>query len=145
LVLDGIQLAARIVRATQAYLVVHSGTGSAEAAYAALSERRDPVDVQLRELPSAYVASEESALVHWLNGGDARPTFTPPRPFERGVHGRPTLVHNVETLAHVATITRHGSDWFRATGDADEPGTLLVTVTCDGVPGQVAEVPTGTP
>jgi len=145
LVLDGIQLAARIVGATEAYLVVHAGSRSTDAVYVAMSERRNRVPVQLRELPTAYVASEESAVVHWLNGGDAKPTFTPPRPFERGVHGRPTLVHNVETLAHVATIARHGSDWFRATGDADEPGTLLVTVTCDGVPGQVAEVPTGTP
>ena len=144
LVLDGIQLAARIVHADEAYLILHAGTGSAERVYAAMHQRRDRVRVQLRELPAAYVASEETALVHWLNGGDAKPMFTPPRPFERGVNGRPTLVNNVETLAHLATIVRRGGNWFREVGDADEPGTLLVTVSGRGVDRRVAEVPTGT-
>ena len=143
LVLDGIQLAARVVGATDAYLVVHAGTGAAERVYAALHERRDRVPVQLRELPAAYVASEETAVVHWLSGGEAKPTFTPPRPFESGVQGRPTLVNNVETLAHVATIARQGADWFRTVGDPDEPGTLLVTVTAAGIDRRVAEIPTG--
>ena len=144
LVLDGIQLAARIVRAKEAYLVVHAGSGAAERIYGAMHQRRDAVDVQLRELPAAYVASEETAVVHWLNGGDAKPTFIPPRPFERGVDGRPTRVNNVETLAHLATIARRGGDWFRTVGDRDEPGTLLVTVSGLGVDRRVAEVPTGT-
>ena len=145
LVLDGVQLAARIVRADEAYLVIHRGTGARQVLQEALRQRRDRIKVQLREVPSAYVASEETAVIHWLNGGDAKPTFTPPRPFERGVNGKPTLVNNVETLAHLATIARRGSDWFRSVGDGDEPGTLLVTVTGASVRGTVAEVPTGTP
>lgn len=143
LVLDGIQLAARIVKADEAYLVVHAGHGAVDHVAAALRQRRDKVRVQVRQLPAAYVASEESAVVHWLNGGEAKPTFTPPRPFERGVNGRPTLVNNVETLAHLATIARRGGAWFREVGDPDEPGTLLVSVTGDGVDRRVAEVPTG--
>jgi NADH:ubiquinone oxidoreductase subunit F (NADH-binding) len=99
--------------------------------------------VQLRELPAAYVSSEETAIVHWLSSGEAKPTFTPPRPFERGVNGRPTLINNVETLAHVATIARRGGDWFRSVGDVDEPGTLLVTVTAREVDRGVVESPTG--
>ena len=74
------------------------------------------------------MAGEESALVHWLNGGEAKPTFTPPRPFERGVRGRPTLVQNVETLANVGLIARYGGEWFRERGTGAEPGTALVTV-----------------
>lgn len=144
LVLDGIQLAAQIVHASEAYLVVHAGTGTAERVYAAMHQRRDRVPVELRELPAAYVASEETAIVQWLSGGEAKPTFTPPRPFERGVNGRPTLVNNVETLAHLATIVRRGGDWFRQVGDVDEPGTLLVTVSGRDVDRRVAEVPTGT-
>jgi NADH:ubiquinone oxidoreductase subunit F (NADH-binding) len=143
LVLDGIQTAARIVGARDAYLVVHRATGTTERLYAAISERRDPVRVQLRELPARYVASEETAIVSFLNGGDAKPTFTPPRPFEVGVGGRPTLVNNVETLAHLATIARFGPGWFRSVGDPDEPGTILVTVRRGPSDGTVAEVPTG--
>ena len=66
--------------------------------------------------------------MHFLNGGEAKPTFTPPRPFQRGVDGRPTLVQNVETLANLALIARYGAGWFREAGTATEPGTVLVSV-----------------
>ena len=56
-----------------------------------------------------------------------RPT-TPPRPFERGIDGRPTLVQNVETLAQAALIARRGDGWYRELGRATTPGTALVTV-----------------
>ena len=145
LVLDGIQLAAAAVDANEAHLVVRRGSPAAAAVARALGERpRHGVEVQLQQLPDRYVASEESALVHWLNGGDAKPTFTPPRPFEKGVRNRPTLVNNVETLAHLACIARDGAAWFRAAGDPDEPGTLLVTVSGDVPSPGVVEVPTGT-
>ena len=60
--------------------------------------------------------------MHWLNGGPAKPTTTPPRPFERGVRGRPTLIQNVETLAHLALIARFGADLVPA---AWAPRTIL--------------------
>ena len=84
--------------------------------------------IELVSVPERFVAGEESALVQWLNGGPAKPTFAPPRPFERGVRGRPTLVQNVETLANIALIARYGADWFRELGSRAEPGSLLVTL-----------------
>ena len=75
--------------------------------------------------------------MHWLNGGDAKPTFTPPRPFEQGVARRPTLVDNVETLAHLALIARvGGAHWADAS-------TTLVTVSGAVERPGVYEVPTG--
>lgn len=133
LVLDGVQLAARAVGAGEAIVCVREEHADAQLALAgALAERalagRDPLPVRVVPMHGGYVAGEETALVHQLNGGAPLPTLTPPRPFERGVGGRPTLVQNVETLAHVALIAAHGAAWFRTLGTREEPGSALVTV-----------------
>src|SRR5205807_1484360 len=83
--------------------------------------------------------------VHYLNGGPAKPTFTPPMIFEQGVQGRPTLLSNAETFAHVAMIARYGGDWFRELGTPEHPGSALVTVS-GPVPGPgVYEIEHGAP
>src|SRR5205085_11211332 len=89
----------------------------------------DAVAVDLVATPSKYVAGEESALVHFLNGGEAKPTVVPPRPFERGVDGRSTLVNNVETLAQIALIARFGAPWWRQVGTPDDPGSALFSLS----------------
>ena len=99
----------------------------------------------MRRVPDAYLTGEETALIHALNGGPATPTLTPPRPFERGLAGRPTLVANVETLAHIALIARHGATWFRAVGTAEHPGSTLVTVTGAVTRPGVYEIAAGAP
>jgi NADH:ubiquinone oxidoreductase subunit F (NADH-binding) len=149
LVIDGAVLAARAVGARQAIICVErSATSVVTAVGRALAEREgagpDPVALRLATLPSRYVAGEESALVHWLNGGDAKPNLVPPRPYERGVDGRPTLVQNVETLAHLALIARFGAAWFRSAGTLSDPGSALLTVTGVAQPG-IYEVGLGDP
>ncbi len=134
LVLDGAVLAAAAIGADCVHLcLARSRTWQATLLGQAVEERArrgvDPVPVRLHTVPHHYVSSEESALVRWLNGGDARPTATPTRPHEKGVHGRPTFVGNVETLAHVGLVARHGAGWFRRVGRTDAPGTGLFTVT----------------
>ena len=145
LVLDGLQAAARTVGASTAYVAVHRGSPLVEVLDAALAERRsDDVLVEVVTPPARYVASEETALSHWIGDGVATPVFGG-RPFQRGVAGHPTLVQNAETLAHIALIARHGGAWFASVGDPDAPGTTLVTVGgAVGRPG-VVEVATGTP
>ena len=130
LVLDGIVLAAGAVGARDAVLCLAEGGIQVARVEAAVAERAgaDPVAVRVTEVPHRYVASEESALVRFLTRGEARPGMTPPRPAQRGVHGRPTLVDNVETLAHLGLIARFGDGWYRGCGTAAAPGTTLVTV-----------------
>jgi len=133
LVLDGITLAADAVGATEAHLCVHRQEHDLiDGLAAAVAERRhaglDPVPIQITGIPGRYVSSEQSSIVHYLNGGPGKPTFSPPRPHESGVQGRPTLVNNVETLSHVALIARHGDRWFRGAGLPSAPGSMLVTV-----------------
>ncbi|HET9076500.1 MAG TPA: NADH-ubiquinone oxidoreductase-F iron-sulfur binding region domain-containing protein [Acidimicrobiales bacterium] len=148
LVLDGVSMAAEAVGASEAVVCIdRSATEALSAVSRALTERSragaDVVPIRIETTPSAYVTGEESALVHWLNGGPAKPTFVPPRPFEKGVRGRPTLVNNVETLAHLALVGRFGADWFRAVGCDAEPGTTLVTVNGAVTRPGVVEVPRG--
>jgi NADH:ubiquinone oxidoreductase subunit F (NADH-binding) len=130
LVLDGLQLVARAVGARTAYLYVPAAAGAAMDA--ALAERRraglDPIGVAMHAAPEAFVASEESAVVAAISGRPAVPADKRVRIIEEGVRGAPTLVQNVETLAHIALIARHGAGWFRGAGTADEPGTFLATV-----------------
>lgn len=145
LVLDGVRLAARIVGAARAYVYV-SDVHAVHALGAAL-DAAPPLDVAVEVVmvEPGYVAGEETAAVRAVNGGPAKPTDKPPRPFHEGVAGLPTLVSNVETLANLPFILRHGSDAFRAYGTSASPGTFLATVTGGGRPPRLYELPYGTP
>lgn len=98
---------------------------------------------ELRPRAPGLVAGEERAVVNWLEGGPPIPTPRPPWLFERGLAGRPTLVHNPETLAHLALVARHGAAWFRQVGTADDPGSTLLTLAGDVASPGVVEVARG--
>jgi NADH:ubiquinone oxidoreductase subunit F (NADH-binding) len=146
LVLDGAVLAAYAIGADRIMVCVHDGADTAVRVEAAVAEREQawlaPVPVAVHRVPGRYVASEETALVNHVNGGPAKPTFTPPRPYERRDH--PALVCNAETYAHIALIVRYGAEWFRACGTADAPGTGLFTVSGAVAQPGVVEAPLGT-
>lgn len=143
LVLDGLASAAHAVGAGQALAYVHPA--AAPAMRRAAAERSDRVPVEVVTAAEAFVSGQETAVVRSLGGGPALPRSAPPRVFERGLRGRPTLVSNVETLAQLALVARYGADEFRRLGTAAEPGTMLCTVTgTDGRP-VVVEAALGTP
>ena len=146
LVLDGLRLAAAIVNASRAYVYV-SDQQSAIAVNSALSELDSQVfgatDITVLTVEPGYVAGEETAAVRRINGGPAKPTDKPPRPFEEGVSGLPTTISNVETLANLPHIHRHGSQSYRALGTPMSPGTFLATITGGGRPAALYEIPHG--
>ncbi|WP_369225942.1 NADH-ubiquinone oxidoreductase-F iron-sulfur binding region domain-containing protein [Streptomyces sp. R39] len=142
LVLDGLQAAAEAVGAAEAYLAVEDGASYLEKAAA---QRHDPVRVRVVRLPARFLAGQASALVQYLSGGPARPTHPDPPVRERGVRRAPTLVQNVETLAHLALIARYGADWFRSAGTPSEPGSTLCTLHLPGREVRVVEAPFGMP
>jgi NADH:ubiquinone oxidoreductase subunit F (NADH-binding) len=146
LVLDGIALAAQAVGATQAYLCQHGDPAPLQAAVTSRERAGlNRVPIQVATVPAGYVASQETALISFLNGSGAVPSFVPPRPAQRGLHRHPTLVLNVETLATIALIARHGPAWFRAVGTPEEPGSVLVTVGGAVAAPGVYEAALGTP
>lgn len=145
LVLDGAAAAAAAVGATSVVVAVGGRTRQeAKGVAQAIAERRDKVDWQLLAVPSGFVAGEETALLSALAGRGGKPTNKPPYPFESGLRGAPTLVQNVETLAHVALIARYGPVWFRSLGTEAEPGTALVTLSGAVARPGVYEVELGT-
>ncbi len=148
LVLDGALIAAESVGA-EIVLVYMSrqSRATARALRHALAQRRRAgwrgPPVHLVHTAHRYVAGESSSVVRRAGGGVSKPTVGPPHPSDYGLGGRPTLVQNVETLAHVALIARQGDEWFRERGVAEAPGTTLLTVSGDvGAPG-VYEVEVG--
>lgn len=146
LVLDGALLAADAVGAREVVVAVKRTAWAAnESLRRALAERGDAGRVRVEGVAEAYVASEETALLRGLDGGPPKPTVVPPRPYERGLGGRATLVANVETLAHLALIARHGASWFREAGTEPHPGTALVTAAGAVARPGVHEIALGTP
>jgi NADH:ubiquinone oxidoreductase subunit F (NADH-binding) len=134
LVLDGLESAAETVGARRVVIYTTKSHSDVEAALrAAIRERRRRDDsdrfIEVVVGPNRYVAGEETALVSRVSGHLAKPKVVPPRPFQSGVDHLPTLVQNVETLAHAALIARFGAPWFRSVGTERSPGTALLTVS----------------
>ena len=134
LVLDGAALAATAVGADEVVVAVGQGAAHERTAltYAVAERTRrglDSVRFRLAAAPDGFVVGEETALLSWLSGRAAKPTVVPPRPSERGMRGRPTLVQNVETLGQLALVARYGPEWFRELGTDAEPGSVLVTLS----------------
>lgn len=132
-VLEGLQLAALATGASRAWLyLIEDMHGPRRSAEQALAELRAAgllhVDIALHAGPPTYVAGEETAALAAIEGQPAKPRKKPPFPGEAGLFGKPTTVNNVETLAHVAWIARHGGAAFAAIGTAESKGTLLFTL-----------------
>jgi NADH:ubiquinone oxidoreductase subunit F (NADH-binding) len=99
--------------------------------------------VAVHKAPTTYVAGEETAALEAIEGRPAKPRKKPPFPGEVGLFGKPTTVDNVETLAHVPAIVRHGGAAFAAIGTEQSKGTMLFTLGDDVRRPGVYELPFG--
>lgn len=141
LVIDGLMIAADALGASERHLVVTPT--SASTVEAALGERDDGGTVRVHVADHGFVGGEASALVAGLSGRPAVPADRRVRLSERGLRRRPTLVQNVETLAHLALIARFGAARHRAAGRDADAGTRLVSVSSRDRQPAVFEVESG--
>ncbi|WP_327295344.1 MULTISPECIES: NADH-ubiquinone oxidoreductase-F iron-sulfur binding region domain-containing protein [unclassified Streptomyces] len=137
LVLDGVRLVAAMAGAGRGFVYLSDALAE-RAVRQALTERPSSLRIDVVRTRHTYVAGEETAVVRRIGGGPALPTAKPPRPFERGVGGVPTLVANVETLARIAVL--HS----RPATAAAVAGTHLVTLSGTGGASALVEAPAGT-
>jgi NADH-quinone oxidoreductase subunit F len=149
LVIDGALLSAAALDADTVRLYINEHAPAArEAMQRALDEVKAAgltfrTDVKIVSAPATYVAGEDSAATEFLQSGTAQPRTKPPYPAVAGLDGRPTVVSNVETLAHLALIGRDGSCVYRSFGTESCPGTMLITIPEECVAPGVYEIVIG--
>jgi NADH:ubiquinone oxidoreductase subunit F (NADH-binding) len=150
LVLDGAQLMAAACGARSVVVCVSEGREPVAAAVSLAMEERTvagcaPVREAMVRPPDRFVAGEESALTRWVDARLSLPSFRPDKGTALRIGRKGALVHNAETLAHVAMIARTGPDAFRARGLVEDPGTTLITISGAVEHPGVVEVDRGTP
>ena len=149
LLLEGMALAAYAVGATQGRVLVRSEYPlSTQVLREAVERSRGELgdfEVEVIEGAGSYVVGEETALLASLQGFRGTVSARPPFPAERGYHGKPTVVHNVETLCNVPFIALRGADAYKALSPGATPGTKLVCLNDRFVRPGLYEVRFGTP
>ncbi|MEV6928732.1 ferredoxin [Dactylosporangium sp. NPDC051485] len=145
LILDGAALVAWALRAVEIVVCVADDGVGESSLLAAVAERDLPVSARVVRVPHRFISGEGGALVQGINGLPHIPPGIKRRASEGGVAGQPTLLSNAETFAQLAIAARTGPRRYQEAGDADEPGTVLLSVTGSARHPAVVECPTGTP
>lgn len=99
---------------------------------------------EIREGAGGYVLGEESVLLESIEGHKPMPRVRPPHTAEAGLWSQPTVINNVETLAHLPGIIERGAEWFTSLGTQRGSGTKLISVSGDVVRPGLVEVDIGT-
>jgi len=99
--------------------------------------------IDIMENAGAFVCGEETAMISAMEGKRGMPRRRPPFPTTSGLWKRPTVINNVETLAHVPGIIVNGVDWFRSFGTPTNPGTKTFALTGKVNNNGLVEIPLG--
>ncbi|MFZ4550131.1 MAG: NADH-quinone oxidoreductase subunit F, partial [Bacteroidales bacterium] len=158
LLLEGIAIAAYAVGATKAYIYVMDEYSQAYLMLnQALNQLKDfgfigynvfnsGVDFKITLVrgPGAFVCGEETALINSIEGKRGMPRPKPPFPALQGLFGKPTVINNVETLANIPFILRHGPHKFNEIGTSEARGTKVFAISGKAMITGLVEVPMGT-
>ncbi|HSE93691.1 MAG TPA: NADH-quinone oxidoreductase subunit NuoF [Methylomirabilota bacterium] len=134
--IEGMLISARAIRCEKAFVYVRGeyvepwrrlSTAVTEA-YAAGHLGRG-LEVVVHRGAGAYICGEETGLLSSLEGKKGWPKIKPPFPAVKGAFGQPTIVNNVETIAHVPHIISRGPEWFASLGTRTQGGTRMYSVS----------------
>jgi bidirectional [NiFe] hydrogenase diaphorase subunit len=145
LLLEGMALAGFAVGASHGFVLCRSEYPRSKPALDAAAERARAAGLLGDDIlgSGSYVVGEETALLASLQGLRGTVSARPPFPAERGVHGLPTVVNNVETLCNMPFVARRGADAYRALSPGATPGSKLVCFNERFAAPGVYEVPFG--
>lgn len=157
-IIEGMMIAGYAIGATQGYVYVRAEYPIAiERLQAAIEKARASgllgqrvlgsnfdFDLEIRIGAGAFVCGEETALIASVEGQRGEPTQKPPYPSDSGLHGKPTVINNVETLGNITTIILKGAEKFREYGTEKSPGTKVFALAGDIHNTGLVEVPLGT-
>ena len=148
-VLDGAAAVAHALRTREVHIVVPTelpsiriGVEKALRERAAAGER---LKWELHDAAPRFVAGQAQAVLQLLAGRENLPVTAWKPEAVSGHRGRPTLLSNAETFAHLGHLAQVGTAGYSAHGTSDEPGTTLLTLRGDGWDPEVREVAFGTP
>ncbi len=158
LVIEGMILAGLVTRAEQGILYIrHEYEAERQAFARALDHARTAgllgetiqgtdfcFDLEIVVSPGGYILGEETALLEALEGKRGEPRNKPPFPGTHGLHGQPTLINNVETLALIPAVVRQGPAWWQAQGKPGFAGLKFIALSGHVERPGVYEVPVGT-
>ena len=157
-VLEGLMIAARAIGADEMFIYVR-----AEYPFAVQRMKRAVLDAgrmgflgdnvfgagqslrcEVMEGAGAFVCGEETAMIASIEGQRGMPRPKPPCPAQSGLWGKPTIINNVETLAHAVRVIKDGAENFRLLGTPASPGTKTFALTGHVANTGLIEVPFGT-
>lgn len=87
------------------------------------------IHIYVHKGAGAYICGEETSLMESLEGKRAYPRSKPPFPAQFGLWGKPTTINNIETLAHVPLVIKHGAKWWSSIGAPTHPGPFLYGIS----------------
>ena len=145
LLLEGIIIAAYIIRANKGYIYVRGEyTDSIKKLRSAIDQAKSNgfigdnilnsgfnFDLEIKLGAGSYLCGEELTLLESLEGKRGYPRIKPPFPAEKGLFGKPTLINNVETFTHIPYIVENGVDNYLSMGTENSPGTKIFTISGD--------------
>ena len=158
LLIEGIAIAAYATGATKAYVYIRAEYRLAiKRLKTALMQAKDfgllgynifgsgaDLNIIISQGAGAFVCGEETALINSIEGKRGMPRPKPPFPAVRGLFGKPTVINNVETLANIPYILRHGPRKFNSIGTRNSKGTKVFALSGKASITGLIEVPMGT-
>ncbi|MCX6258122.1 MAG: 4Fe-4S binding protein [Bacteroidia bacterium] len=158
-VLEGMLIAAYAIGATQGYIYIRAEYPLAILRLQHALKKMEEANligqnilgsdfsfnIKIKEGAGAFVCGEETALIHSIEGERGMPRTRPPFPAVSGLHGKPTVINNVETLGTLPHILRNGADWYRQFGVENNFGTKTFSLVGKIRRSGLIEVPLGTP